>query len=91
VTIGAEILGRRMASGGRLVDSVQPNPHLVGVDTIRLLGTDEPTSRLAIVTGVRWNVASRWLLNASVLRSITSAGLTADWVPTIALDYSFGR
>jgi Putative MetA-pathway of phenol degradation len=91
VTIGGEILGRRLASGGRLVDSVQPNPHLAGVDTIRLVGTAESISRLAVVGGIRWNVASRWLLNASVLRSITSSGLTADWVPTISLDYSFGR
>jgi hypothetical protein len=73
-----------------VIDSVEPNPHLVGVDTIRLLGTADPTSRVALVTGVRWNVADRWLLNASVLRSVTSVGLTADWVPTIALDYSFG-
>jgi hypothetical protein len=91
VTIGAEVLGRRLASGGQLIDSVEANPHLVGVDTIRLLGTAESTSRIAVVTGVRWNVADRWLLNASVLRSVTSVGLTADWVPTIALDYSFGR
>jgi len=91
VTIGAELLGRRLASGGQLVDSVQPNPHLVGVDTIRLIGTADPTSRVAIVAGFRWNIASRWLLNANVFRSVTSVGLTASWVPTIALDYSFGR
>ena len=91
VTVGGEVLGRRLASGGRLVDSVLANPHLAGVDTIRLVGTAEPTSRLAVVGGFRWNVASRWMLTASVLRSITTSGLTADWVPTIALDYSFGR
>jgi hypothetical protein len=91
VTLGAEVLGRRMASGGRLVDAVQANPHLVGVDTIRLVGTADPTSRISIIGGMRWNIAGRWLLNASVLRSLTSSGLTADWVPTIALDYSFGK
>jgi hypothetical protein len=90
VTIGVEVLGRRLASGGQLIDSVEANPHLIGVDTIRLLGTADPTSRVALVTGIRWNVADRWLLNASVLRSVTTVGLTADWVPTIALDYSFG-
>ena len=91
VTVGAEILGRRSATGGRLVESIEPHPSLTGVETIRLVGTTEATTRVLLVAGVRWNVAASWLVNASVLRSITDAGLTARWVTTIGLDYSFGR
>ena len=91
VTVGAEVLGRRMAAGGRLVESVQDHPHLTDVETIRLIGTTEPATRLLLVGGVRWNIAARWLVNASVLRSVTNSGLQAHWVPTVSLDYSFGR
>ena len=91
LTVGAEVLGRRMASGGRLVESIEPHPSLSGVETIRLLGTTDATTRVLFVAGVRWNAAASWLISASVLRSITDAGLTARWVPTIAIDYSFGR
>jgi hypothetical protein len=90
VTVGAEVLGRWMDSGGRLVESIQAHPHLSDVETIRLVGTAEPTTRYAVVAGVRWNVAARWLVNASVLRSMTSTGLQARWMPTLSLDYSFG-
>ena len=90
VTVGAEVLGRWMDSGGRLGESIQAHPHLADVETIRLVGISEPTTRYAVVGGVRWNVAARWLVNASVLRSVTTTGLQARWVPTVSLDYSFG-
>ncbi len=91
VTVGAEVLGRRLASGGRLVESVQTHPHFADVETIRLVGIEGATERWIIAGGVRWNVAARWILTGSVLRSVTSTGLQAFWVPTISLDYSFGR
>jgi hypothetical protein len=91
LTIAAEVIGRRIAAGGRLVEVVQPHPSLVGIDTIRLVGTQNASTRLLMAAGVRWNVSGQWLLNVNVLRSISSAGLTAPWVPTVTLDYSFGR
>ncbi len=63
VTLVAEVVGRRLSEGGHLVETVEPNPSLSGVDTIRLASDGEPTSRLSVVAGVRWNVASRWLLS----------------------------
>ena len=91
VTIAAEIIGRRIATGGRLIETVQPHPSLTGIETIRLVGAEDASTRLLVAAGVRWNVSGRWLLNVNVLRSITSAGLTASWVPTVTMDYSFGR
>jgi hypothetical protein len=44
-----------------------------------------------VVGGVKWNVASTWLVTASVLRSTTAAGLTAPVIPAIAVEYSFTR
>ncbi len=90
-TLAMEVIGQRFPSGGRLTDVVQPNPQLVGVDTIRLIGTDEATTRVLMAAGVRWNVSGRWLVSVNGIRSITSAGLTASWIPTLTFDYSFGQ
>jgi hypothetical protein len=91
VTVIGEILGRRLEDVGRLVETIQPHPRLAGVDTIRLNSSGETTDRLVAVAGVKWNVASTWLMTASVLRSITSVGLNADWVPGITFDGWFGK
>jgi Putative MetA-pathway of phenol degradation len=91
VTVIGELLGRRLEGLGQLVETVQPHPRLAGVDTIRLTSSGETTDRLMLVGGFKWNVASTWLVTASVLRSLTTVGLNADWVPTITFDGWFGR
>ena len=91
VTVIGELLGRRLEGLGRLIETVQPHPRLAGVDTIRLTSSGEATNRLMAVAGFKWNVASTWLMTASVLRSITSVGLNADYVPTITFDGWFGK
>lgn len=91
LTFIAEIIGRRLNSGGRLTEVTAPNPGLAGVETIRLSATTQPTSRASVVAGFRWNVASRWLLSVNVLRPLTTAGLNARWVQSVTLDYSIGR
>ena len=91
ITLVGEILGRRLESGGRIVDTVAPHPTLGGVETIRLSGVPEATYRALAVGSVKWNVAQTWLLSASVLRSLTSTGLTAKIIPSLVVEYSFGR
>ena len=76
---------------GRLAETTQPHPGLVGVDTIRLTGVEQTTDRIVAVAGFKWNVANTWLLTANVRRPLTVVGLNAGWVPTITFDYSFGR
>ena len=91
LTLVAEVIGRRLDSGGQLIDTIEPRPGLVGVDTIRLTATSSSTSRVSLVAGVRWNIASRWLWSFNTIQPITAAGLNAHWVPTMTFDYSIGR
>jgi hypothetical protein len=91
VTFTAEMLGRRLESGGRITEKVAAHPRLVGVETIRLTGVQEATYRTLAVGSLKWNVADTWLVSGSLLRSLTSTGLTARAIPYVAVEYSFGR
>jgi hypothetical protein len=91
LTIVGELSGLRLGGFGRLAETTQPHPGLVGVNTIRLTGVEQTTSRLVAVAGLKWNIADTWLVTANVRRPLTSVGLNADWVPTLTLDYAFGR
>lgn len=91
LTFVGEVSGLRLEGLGRLVQTTLPHPGLVGVDTLRLQRLDETTDRVVAVAGVKWNIASAWLLTANVRRPLTEAGLNARWVPTITFDYAFGQ
>lgn len=91
ITVVGELLGARLDGIGRLVESTEPHPRLVGVDTIRLRAVEQSTNRLMAVGGVKWNINSTFILTASVRRSLTSAGLNAAWVPTVTFDFAFPR
>ena len=89
LTLVGEIAGRRLSSAGRLTETTEPHPALVGVDTIRLTSIEGATERLVGLVGFKWNIAGTLLLSANVMRPLTSAGLNARWMSTIAFDYSF--
>jgi hypothetical protein len=91
VTVIGELAGRRLEDVGRLDTVIEPHPGLSGIETIRLTGVPQSLTRLVAVAGVKWNLGRTWLLSANVMRPLTSAGLNASWVPTMTLDYSFGR
>jgi hypothetical protein len=91
LTFIGELIGRRLDSGGHLTEVIAPHPDLAGVETIRLSATQQATTRASVVAGIRWNVAPRWLVSASVLRPMTTAGLNARWVPSVTVDYWVGR
>ena len=90
-----EITGGRFSEIGRLteVTTVTPSPSPNGNDTstLRLSATDEARSRMMAVFGAKWNPGATWLVSGNVLRRLTTVGLTANWVPTVAVEYSFGR
>jgi len=90
VSVIAEMLGRRLESGGRITQTVAPHPRLVGVETIRLTGVPDATYRTLVVGSIKWNVADTWLVSGSLLRSITSTGLTSATTPYVAVEYFFG-
>jgi hypothetical protein len=89
LTVVGEIAGRRVSSAGRLTETIEAHPTLVGVDTIRLTSTPRATGRAVGLVGIKWNVAATLLLSANVMRPLTSAGLNARWMSTFSLDYSF--
>ena len=89
LTLVGELAGRRVSSAGRLTETTQPHPTLVGVDTIRLTSAERATERTVGLIGFKWNIAATLLLSANVVRPLSSAGLNARWISTFALDYSF--
>ena len=91
LTLVGELSGRRVASLGRLVDTLQPHPSLAGVQTLRLTSTDRAAHQAVATAGFKWNVFSTWLLSGHVSHPLTESGLTADWVPSLSLDYLLGR
>ena len=91
LTLVGELAGRRLNSVGRLTETVAPHPRLIGVETVRLTSVEEATNRLIAVGGFKWNLAAAWLVDANVSRPLTTAGLTAGWIPTVSVEYSFGR
>ncbi len=90
-TLIGELFGRRIEGLGQLSSTTVAHPRLIGVDTIRLTGTEETADRIVAVAGFKWNVTGAWLITANVLRPITEEGLNASWVPAVTFDYSFGR
>ena len=87
----AEIAGRRVSGLGTLTDTLSPHPTIPGVDTIRLTSLPQATGHAAAIAGFKWNPASTWLVSVHVVRSLTTTGLNATWIPTVSLDYSLGR
>jgi hypothetical protein len=91
LTLVGEIVGRRLESGGRLREVVTPHPTLASVETIRLTGVADATHRAMAVAGAKWNPTTTWLLTLSIARPVTSAGLSARMIPSVVVEYSYGR
>ncbi|HEX5106798.1 MAG TPA: transporter [Vicinamibacterales bacterium] len=86
-----EITGGRFGEIGRLTELTTQRQGVTGVSTTRLTATEEARSRFMTVIGAKWNPGATWLVSGNVLRRLSTAGLTARWVPTVAVEYSFGR
>lgn len=89
LTVVGELLGRRIADIGRITEERVPHALLTGVDTIRLVTTHEGTNTVAVVGGLKWNVADTWLLNVNLSMPLTKRGLRSDVLFLIGLDYAF--
>jgi hypothetical protein len=90
LTLSGEIAGRTLRSAGRLTTVTSPHPELAGIQTIRLSALEETSNRLVAIGGLKWNPAGNWLVGVNVQRRLTTAGLTAPWVPTVGVEYAFG-
>jgi len=91
VTLSLDTFLRRVKKLGEIDDIVASHPLVSGVETIRLGSVGGNVTTATLVTGVRWNVAQTWLINASIAVPTTERGLVADVVPTVSLEYSFAR
>ena len=91
LTCVAEIVGRRVNGLGTLTDTVSPHPTIPGVDSIRLTSLPRAAEQATAIAGFKWNPATTWLVSFYVVRAIATAGLNAQWVPTVSVDYSIGR
>ena len=89
LTIAGEVLVRRLSDVRQITTVAAPHPTIVGVVTERLLPGDTAQTLSSAVTGIKWNAHARMVLTGQVLWRIGQAGLTAPFVPSIALDYLF--
>ncbi|MGH9162894.1 MAG: transporter [Vicinamibacteraceae bacterium] len=88
LTLVGELLGRSTAGLGSITDVAAPHPSLQGVETIRLIADDSTTTQAFAIAGLKWNLGRSWLLTTNVLIPLTTGGLTAKVVPTIAVEYA---
>lgn len=91
ITLIGEVLARHIEGLDRIEPVVAPHPRIVGVDTIRLVPTDEAETTAFGVAGLKWNIAGTWLLHAHVMVPIVENGLTAQFTPTIAIEHTFTK
>jgi hypothetical protein len=91
ITLIGEVLARHIEGLDRIEPVAAPHPRIVGVDTIRLVPTDEAETTAFGVAGLKWNIAGTWLLHAHVMVPIVENGLTAQFTPTIAIEHTFTK
>ncbi len=89
LTLSGELLGRWIDTPGGIVPVTATHPSLAGVETLRLEPSGSRVNLVTVVPGVKWNVASTWVLVANVMLPLTSAGLTSPVTPFVGLDYSY--
>lgn len=91
VTVVAELLGRRLTALHALDDVYQSHPLMPGVETMRWLTGERGVTTALLVTGAKWNVTGRVLLNANLLFSVSDGGLRSPVTPALSFDYHFDR
>jgi Putative MetA-pathway of phenol degradation len=87
-TITGEIVRRHVTELHGFDLSPAPHPTVTGVDTFRLTETAEPTTLWTAITGVKWNVSDTLVIGGHLLWSLRDRGLTSDFTPTVAVEYS---
>jgi hypothetical protein len=89
LTVSGEMLLRRLAEVHSIEELTAPHPLISGVRTLRLVPGASATTVTLVAGGFKWNVSDTWLLNATLAAPVGNNGLSASWVPTVALEYSF--
>jgi hypothetical protein len=91
VTLVGELLGRRLDGVGEIRTARAPHPTFSGADTIRLIAVGDSTHNATALGGIKWNVASTWLISGSVSRQLGDRGLRSGTAVQIGLDFAWLR
>jgi hypothetical protein len=89
LTVSGELVVRRLSEVHSINELTAPHPTIAGVDTLRLVPGPGSTTLSQLSVGFKWNATETWLVDAGVALPIGDAGLTASWVPTIGVEYTF--
>jgi hypothetical protein len=89
LTISGELLVRRLADLHPVTTATLPDPLIAGVETMRLVPGANGSTLASAVTGVKWNPHATLVVTGQVWWRLGNAGLTAPFVPTVAIDYLF--
>ena len=89
VTVSGELLVRRVNDLHDLEFVSAEHPTASGVDTLRLVQSENAVTVARAVAGLKWNVNGRLVLGGHVAFPVIRHGLTAPITPTFALEYAF--
>jgi len=95
ITLSADFIGRTLIDSGRLqfgnnTYNYMSAAGVPGSITVNELNTTDKSLNLtSLVVGGKFNVAGNLLINANVLFSLGSRGVTAPVTPVIGAEYSF--
>jgi hypothetical protein len=89
VTIATELLMRRLSEVHSIEELSASHPTINGVQTLRLIPGTAATTMSQVSIGFKWNASDTWLVNGGLSVPIGDRGLTAQWSPTIGLEYTF--
>lgn len=89
LTFSTEVLVRRLSEVTSIEEFTAPHPSISGVNTLRLLPGSGGTTLSLVALGFKWNASDTWLVNGGLALPLGDAGLTARWVPTVGVEYTF--
>jgi hypothetical protein len=89
VTLSGELVVRRLSQVHSIEELTAPHPTIAGVNTLRLVPGTASTTLSQVSVGFKWNATETWLVNGGIAFPIGDAGLTAPWVPTVGVEYTF--
>lgn len=89
VTVSGELVVRRLSELHSIQELTAPHPTISGVNTLRLVPGEGSTTLSQVAVGFKWNATETWLINGNIALPMGNSGLTAKWVPTIGIEYTF--
>jgi hypothetical protein len=95
ITVVGDFLGRTLINSGRMEFGQTTHNYMNSAGTpgsitlTELQTTDKSLNLTSLAVGGKFNIAGNLLINANVLISLGSRGITAPVTPLVGVDYSF--